>query len=314
MRSLTTITVLCACLAPAAPSGLASAPGQQSVFRTGVDLVSIDTSVRRRNAVVAGLTAADFELLDNGVQQQVELDRVANVPIDVTVVIEQIAEFRLFHWKDMKSDLTKIAGELRPIDRIRVIATATSVRQVASMRPAEQLREQDVAGLAPGEAIDQEREDPELNGASIFDAMFLALARPEEIGRRHLVVVVTAGADKSSVLDYKAIEAVARRSDAVLHVVLPPARRTTSRLGTFLLYDRKARPVLTAAALVTGGEVHNLNDGVGAFKSIFADFTRSYVLRYTLTGVPAAGWHQVVVTTPRHPNYTIHARAGYFGR
>jgi VWFA-related protein len=314
MRSLTATTVLCACLVSAAPSGSASAPGQQSVFRSGVDLVSIDTSVRRRNAVVTGLTAADFELLDNGVRQQVELDPVATVPVDVTVVLEQSGELRLFRWQDLKSDLTKIARQLRPVDRIRVIAVATSVRQLVSMRPAEQLREQDLAELTPGEAISQEREDPELNGVSMFDALFLALARPEEVGRRHLVAAFGSGADASSVLDYDAIEAVARRSDAVLHVVLLPARRTTSRLGTFLLYDRSARPVLTAAALVTGGEAHNLNDGVGAFKSIFADFTRGYVLRYTLTGVPAAGWHRVVVTTPRHPEYTIHARAGYFGR
>ena len=44
--------------------------------------------------------------------------------------------------------------------------------------------------------------------------------------------------------------------------------------------------------------------------SIAADSRYGYLLQYTLTGVPAPGRHDVVVRTPRFPNYTVRARRG----
>jgi VWFA-related protein len=52
--------------------GQAAPPGQTPVFRNGVNLVLVDVVVRdQAGAVVKGLTADDFELLEDGVRQQV---------------------------------------------------------------------------------------------------------------------------------------------------------------------------------------------------------------------------------------------------
>ena len=48
------------------------APSQTPSFRSGVNLVLVDVVVRDRNgAMVRGLTADDFELLEDGVRQQI---------------------------------------------------------------------------------------------------------------------------------------------------------------------------------------------------------------------------------------------------
>ena len=47
----------------------ASAP--QTTFRSGVEVVELDVSVTRGGVPVAGLTARDFALTDNGVAQDV---------------------------------------------------------------------------------------------------------------------------------------------------------------------------------------------------------------------------------------------------
>jgi hypothetical protein len=51
-----------------------------------------------------------------------------------------------------------------------------------------------------------------------------------------------------------------------------------------------------------------------AFKTIFDNFRQSYVLQYTVKGVPPGGWHTVSVRTPKFPQYTVQHRKGYMGR
>jgi hypothetical protein len=75
-------------------------------------------------------------------------------------------------------------------------------------------------------------------------------------------------------------------------------------------------PILRSIAATTGGEVRDADKSGSlkkTFTDLFADIRRSYVLRFTPTGVAAAGWHDLVVTVPGHPAYTVQARKGYFG-
>jgi len=45
-------------------------PPQQPTFSSEIETVRIDVSVRQGRQALRGLTAADFEVLDNGVRQQ----------------------------------------------------------------------------------------------------------------------------------------------------------------------------------------------------------------------------------------------------
>ena len=70
------------------------------------------------------------------------------------------------------------------------------------------------------------------------------------------------------------------------------------------------------AADQTGGAKHRSRFGdpaVKTFAQILDEFRRSYVLRFTPTGVAGRGWHRVRVEVPSQPTYTIKARSGYFG-
>src|ERR1700719_4619399 len=60
-------------MAGAALVGQQSAPSQDApLFRTGVNLVLVDVVVRDRSgAIVKGLKTDDFELLEDGVRQQI---------------------------------------------------------------------------------------------------------------------------------------------------------------------------------------------------------------------------------------------------
>jgi VWFA-related protein len=291
------------------------------VFRAGTDLVTIDASVRLRNAPITGLTARDFELLDNGVAQAIELQSTDTVPVDVTVLFGQY-QTRDMPGQRLASDLAKIAEWLRPIDRLRVITFAGDVREVFPMEGPRTSERKELPNVAPSQFRAKlllaqgdlnSRQDPRLRGESLFDALLLALARPAELGRRHLVVVFSWNSGTGSVLaDGNFLQTVASRTDALLHIAFSWGR--TEGIAADSVPGQYARLALADAAAATGGAIHNASNGVGAFKSIFEDFRQSYLLRYTATGAPPGGWHMVVVKTPGFPAYEVRARKGYMGR
>ena len=61
---------------------------QRPVFRAGVDVVRVDVYPRRRNKIVEGLTAADFQLTEDGVSQTIETFEY--IPIEMGRGIEPL--------------------------------------------------------------------------------------------------------------------------------------------------------------------------------------------------------------------------------
>ena len=61
---------------------------QRPIFRAGVDVVRVDVIPRRNNRVVEGLTAADFQLTEDGVPQTI--DTFEYIPIDMSSDVEPL--------------------------------------------------------------------------------------------------------------------------------------------------------------------------------------------------------------------------------
>ena len=266
------------------------------------------------------MTSGDFELFDNGARQAISVLTVDAVPVDVTLVVAQTA-FMQQVGSRLAAELSRAVSRLRQVDRLRVITFARNVRELLPLQPwshwpAEPSAPDALEKLLKAEWLEEPRRafefDPQLNPWSLHDALLMALAKPPKLGRRHLIVGISLGVDSHSVLnDGEVFQTIAARSDALMHVVL-----AKPRIGGQLveaLHMRYPRLVITAAAEATGGQVHEF-DPVGALRRVLDAHRQSYLLQYTLTGVPPHGWHDVVVRTPKFPNYTVRARKGYQGR
>ncbi|HYN06776.1 MAG TPA: VWA domain-containing protein [Vicinamibacterales bacterium] len=287
----------CAMLALAAVGALPVVmPAQEKqVFHAATDVVSVSVSVRAGRSPVTGLTAADFELTDNGVRQDIAIS-IEQIPIDLTLLLDTspstadaIEKFR--------SGAQQIATLLRSQDRVRLITFATEVTEIFPFRTGGE--------PMPVEAVTVQ------GGTSLHDALVLALARGPIEGRRHLVVAFTDGHDTTSVADGETLAFVAARADGELHLVLSGA------YGTDYTQPPAVRS-LRQAAEQSGGELHppgRFNSALDAFKRVVDDFRQSYVLRYTVRGVKREGWHALEVKLKKAAasRYTLHARKGYFG-
>lgn len=280
-------------------------------FRGGVDVVSVDASVLKGRTSVGGLTSADFAVSDNGVPQQVDAVPVEAVSIDVTVLADVSGSAGRLFVSETTHLARQIESLLRPADRLRVVAFGTDVQELIPLQPM--TRDLTLPVLTAG------------GRTSLDDAIAWTLITGERApNRRRLTVIFTDGYENASFVGEDALIAVMKRADTLLHLVSPA---TASTRGPGF------PDWFTDLVTMTGGERHEVLDAsagddgsvllkppsemaiVDSFRRILDDFRRSYVLYYTLRGVPRAGWHDVTVkiVTPGGEKYTVRARKGYFG-
>jgi len=299
----------------------------QQLFRSGVEGVVIPVSVRNGNKPVAGLTAADFELRDNGVVQELQSVAAEKIPIDVTVLLDLSSSVDGPMLQRLKTAVADTADLLRADDRIRLVAISQVLREVFSLRPK--------AGAMPLDTLSAE------GATSLYDGLAVTMMRPTELGRRQLIVAFTDGRDSTSIIDQSTAKAIARLTDAVVTVVVPVVqgrsdvtRRLSQRGGgtpdslagaANVTVDGRGpgaaadgvSPALAEIVTPTAGQVLTLtgDDSVSrAFKSVIEDFRATYVLQYVARGVDTSGWHDVEVTLKKHGRYDVRARKGYQGR
>ena len=299
------LTVAASAIAVAIVAAEAPAPLQQPLFKTGALTVSVNASVKRGNRVIAKLTAKDFRLTDNQVEQTIEAVSIESVPVDVSLFLDTSGSTS-GKLDDMKRDVQGIIRLLRPGDRFRLLTIADSVEEPVQWVPA-------------GTAVNLSFQA--VGGISlVHDALVAALLHRPEADRRHLVVGMTDRRDCGSVVSSGQLRELASRSEAVLHLVEQSGSGDgiAYRVRTCSPRGRLDGPeIIAEAAALTGGMLHDPSYFFGssvlrAFRTIFDEFRQSYVLRYSPTGVPRGGWHAIVVQVPSVTGATIRARQGYF--
>lgn len=284
----------------------AAGAAQQPRFSTVTSVVTVSVSVKRGNNAVANLKASDFTLTDSGVPQKVEAVSIESLPIDVTLFLDTSGS-TAGKLDEMKHDVQSVLQLLRSEDRFRLLTIGDTVNEVVAWVPAGTKVPVDIAPVG---------------GISLIrDALMLALAHRPEPGRRHLVVGMTDRRDCGSVVSTRLLYEIAGRSEAVMHLVDYSGSGGGARYRVRTCSPQAApgsEEALARAAERTGGELHGqsrffrASSIARAFREIFNDFRQSYVLRYSPEGVPARGWHPIVVRVPSAGNAAIRARQGYY--
>ncbi len=277
------------------------------IFRAGADVVSVDASVRRDRRAVTGLKAADFELLDNGVAQEITDVAYEKLPIDVTVLLDVSASVTGSILDDLRRALKQLRTDLGAQDRLRLITFNQRVRRLVDFGDAPASIDAALASLGGG------------GSSAIFDTLAVALASPVPPGRRQLVVLFSDGQDSSSISDGETLLDVARRSSPTVAVVLAsPSRqrpasllRTASKFGAATVGD-----FVDQIAAETGGSVVAISpteNVTSTFRRILDQFRTSYVLYFTPHGVERQGTHTLEVRV-KGAKVDVRARRGYVWR
>ena len=296
---------LAATIFAALPAGAVAQQAPTATFRAGVDAVAVEASVRRGNRPVTGLKIGDFQLLDNGVPQQISDLNYERLPIDVTVLLDVSASVTGPVLDQLRQSVRQLKADLGPRDRLKLVAFNMQVRRLADFG-------------APAAATDTAFAALSGRGSSaIFDSVAVQLASPALEGRRHLIVLFTDGQDSSSISDPDALFEVAKRTTATVDIVLAstalergsasPFARSPGRPPITIgrMYDQLARETGGLVVPTTPGE--NL---ASTFRRALTEFRASYVLYFTPQGVEHSGSHTLDVRV-KQDGIDVRARRGY---
>src|SRR5436309_907602 len=159
---------------------------QNAVFSARVESVRVDVLVTDKGQPVRGLTAADFEILDEGVPQQVDLVSFDEIPLNVILALDMsnsVAGQRLDH---LRAAGRAVLGQLKPSDQGALISFSQAVQLGAGLNT-------DSAKLQ--RALEQAEPTGE---TSLVDGVYSAMMLGESDAGRALIIVFSDGLDTTS--------------------------------------------------------------------------------------------------------------------
>lgn len=278
-----------------------SASGFQ--FRSRAELVSVDVLVTDGRLPVTGLTAADFELTDNGTPQTIEQLYLEQLPLNVIMVLDSSASVAGERLRSLKAGATTVIERLRPRDRAALVSFSHQLDLGAALTADTATLRGSVTALDAG------------GSTALRDAAFAALALRTADSTRTLVLLFSDGLDTASLLSEDQVLEIARRSDAIVYTIgireetvgarsVFPLRNDAPTDHRFL--ERLSRE--TAGRLLYAEQNRDI---ARTFARVLDEFNTRYVLGYAPRGVAGSGWHRLEVRLKKKSG-TVLARRGYF--
>jgi Ca-activated chloride channel family protein len=300
------------------PALLAAQP--TPTFTTSVEAVYVDVFVTRDGGPVPGLAAADFEVRDNGVRQEVTLASLEEVPIVAVLAFDVSGSVVGERLEDLRAGGRALLAGLRPQDQAALIVFSQELRIV-------------VPQTGDRSALERGLDELHAEGnTGLWDGLYTGLMLPVSRGRS-MVVLFTDGRDNVSWLTQEQVQRVADESDVLVYVVaivsrpeqapatsaldVPPSSLTLQSLPFRLQASNGVTLTLTSLRLLaesTGGRL--LPAGSSAqlkrtFPQIQAEMRSRYLLSYGPKGVVREGWHRLEVKVKGHRG-AVRSRVGYF--
>ncbi len=274
--------------------------GQRPSFRSAIDLVLLHVTVLGPGGRFAGnLSADDFEIFDEGQQQELTFFAHADAALSASLVIDTSSSMDEEMAGAQQAALDFI-GKLRPRDVAQVVSFDSRVeilQPLTSDRPA---LESAIRRLKPGGAT------------SLYNAVYIVLqqlaknkpSEPDDI-RRQVIVVLSDGEDTSSLVSFDQLVETAKRSQTVIYAI---------GLGLEDSLSKRSEAEFTLRQLTneTGGRLFLPKvsaDLLDVYTQIANELRNQYVIGFLSDAT--GGWRRLNVRV-RQPNLQARTRAGYY--
>jgi VWFA-related protein len=258
---------------------------QELTFRSRTNLVRVDVLASKGRQPVIDLTAADFEIRDNGAVQRIDFMRFEELPLNVVVVCDMSLSIAGEDAVNVRRAVEALPSNLRRGDRVSMITFGGRVTErlkltedIASLTGA--LNRVAPAGLTP-----------------LLDAIYSGLTIVGDEPGRSLVLVFSDGIDTASWLPSARLLETVKASPATVYAVS---------------VGNEATEMLRQVTDASGGrhlEIGSTRNLEATFSEFLSEFRKRYVLGYEPTST-APGWHKLEIKV-RRSGVDLRARPGY---
>jgi VWFA-related protein len=291
---------------------------EDEVVRVESDLVTLNVSVveRASGRGLRGLTASDFRVYEDNVEQTVEHFETAEAPFDLLLLLD-LSGSTARVTDTIRAAARRFVDATRPQDRVGVIAFAGEVAVVSPLTSDRARLRSSLDRLAPP------KNDTRLHDSLAYALDFLE--RDAVPARRRALIVMSDGLDSTlpnvtgvgSRVSYDEIRSRVQEFDGVVYAVWT----NTEHYEAFSPEDIQpetydlAHGRMSGLAEAGGGlfyEVEKLEDLAGAYERVVADLGTVYGLTYRPTNKRRDGtWRAIKVRLPRHADAVARGRRGY---
>jgi len=284
------------------------ATSQAPVFRGAIDLVPVAVTVfDRKDVPVTGLTAADFEVWEDGRRQSVtyfatgaatDADAALAPALHLGVLLD-FSESMIDDVAFTRTASIKFLNMLVHAVDVTVVDFDTEVRtsrygQGDFARLVERIRRQKAQGMT-----------------ALYDAISVAVDGVAGLEGRKVMLLYTDGGDTKSSLSRGELMSVLKASDVTIYAI-----GATAHPGSPLGPD--PRQLLREIASITGGQAffpRSVKEIEGVYAQIVGEISAQYTLGYLSTNRATDGsWRkiQVKLTSERRKDLHLRSRSGYF--
>lgn len=286
-----------------------SAPPQSGVFRSGSALVALNVTVQDRGAkYVAGLQPDDFAVYEDGVKQHVQFFESTAVPLDLIVLIDTSSSMA-DKMETVHEAASGFLKSLREGDRGAVVAFADSVSVLQPLTSERALLERAI------------RDTTAKGATSLHNAIYISLkqfaksARDGDDVRRQAIVVLSDGADTSSLVSFDDVLGLARRTGVNIYTVALQSRHAALRAEhAGRKYFSESDYSMKALARETGAQSFfpSPEELKGVYGAIATELASQYSIGYVPANSRADGrFRRVIVQVVSKPDLRPRTRLGY---
>lgn len=185
------------------------AVADDEVIRVDTTLITVPVSVMdRQGRFIPDLQQSDFQLYEEGVEQQIAFFETADKPFTVALVLD-MSESTKFKLKEIQDAANGFLAQLRPADRVMIVAFDKGVYVLAEATSDRSVLTQAIGRARTG------------GGTSLYQAIDVVMGeRLNRIPGRKAIVLFTDGVDTASTgSTYLSTLRTAEELDALAYVI-----------------------------------------------------------------------------------------------
>jgi VWFA-related protein len=248
-------------------------------LRVDVPLVNLNVNVLldKTHQFVPGLKAANFLVLEDGVEQQVSSVKVTQTPITAVMLLE-FASTNYGYIRDMQNASVGFFRSLRPDDYVAVITYDMRTHILTDFTNNQQVIADSIRSLVI----------PGFSETNVFDALYETLDRTSRIEGRKYIILIGSGKDTFSKLTLdKMLAKIKATPNVTIFTIATGGLQNEMRMGGGIreMNTLQAQNQLKTFAQMTGG-MYFAPIFQGELPDIFSEINNSIRNQYVLTYRP----------------------------